>query len=647
VTHCTAGARQSPPALEIGQPDGYNSANQPSALPARKDTLRMPRTLRLSALALTLSALLAGCASTPQSLDELPRTPQASVDDILKNADRREGAEANLLRLHAAQTALNAGNPERTQQILQRVPQSDLPTDQQIRFSELQATSALALGDNPRALRAIQHNSLQQLDLRPVEEQLRIQQLRADILEANNQPVEAAQERVYIDGLLPAGRQASNRQAIWESLSAADTAALQQASKNASGDYAGWLELALITRTERNLDLQMRALQTWKDEHPNHPAAGQLPQPVQQIEALHASRPTHIGLLLPFNGPLAGAAQALRDGFLAAQYQAQSEGLEQPQVTLYDSTQYTQVVDALNQAQREGVQWMIGPLEKDKVAQLASASELPLPTLALNYAEQPAAGSTFYQFGLAPEDEARSAAQRAWADGHRRVATLSTHDDWSRRANRAFIAEWEGMGGSIIGQELVDQPAAVANQMGELLKIQQSERRANRVKGILGNVMTQPTPRQDLDALFLAATPLQARQIKPTLAFQYAADLPVYATSHSYQIDPSGLQNADLEGLLIAEIPWLLNHSDPLYGAVTGNWPQAGGALGRLYAMGVDTQRVFARLPQMRQYPDTRIEGATGTLSLDQDGRIQRQLSWGEIHNGVLQPAPDSSTNAL
>ncbi|WVM89595.1 penicillin-binding protein activator [Halopseudomonas pachastrellae] len=117
------------------------------------------------------------------------------------------GAEANLLRLHAAQTALNAGNPEQTQKILQRVPQSDLPTDQQIRFSDLQATSALALGENSRALRAIQHNSLQQLDLRPVEEQLRIQQLRADILEANNQPIEAAQERVYIDGLLPAGRQ--------------------------------------------------------------------------------------------------------------------------------------------------------------------------------------------------------------------------------------------------------------------------------------------------------------------------------------------------------------------------------------------------------------------------------------------------------
>ena len=164
---------------------------------------------------------------------------------------------------------------------------------------------------------------------------------------------------------------------------------------------------------------------------------------------------------------------------------------------------------------------------------------------------------------------------------------------------------------------------------------------------ILGDVLAQPTPRQDLDALFLAATPLQARQIKPTLAFQYAADLPVYATSHAYQIDSSGMQNTDLDGLLIAEIPWLLEQNDPLYSDVTGNWPQAGGALGRLYAMGVDTQRIFARLPQMREYPDTHIEGATGELTLDSTGRIQRLLPWGQIRNGVLEPAAPSDSGAL
>ena len=55
--------------------------------------------------------------------------------------------------------------------------------------------------------------------------------------------------------------------------------------------------------------------------------------------------------------------------------------------------------------------------------------------------------------------------------------------------------------------------------------------------------------------------------------------------------------------------------------------------------MGIDAQRVFNRLPQMRQYPETRIDGATGLLSLTQDGRIQRDLAWGQIQDGLLQPA--------
>jgi hypothetical protein len=152
----------------------------------------------------------------------------------------------------------------------------------------------------------------------------------------------------------------------------------------------------------------------------------------------------------------------------------------------------------------------------------------------------------------------------------------------------------------------------------------------------------QPTPRQDLDALFIAVNPQQARQIKPTLAFQYAADLPVYATSHAYLVGTDSQQNADTDGIVIAEIPWLLTRDDTLYAQVTDNWPQAQGPLGRLYAMGIDAQRVFTRLPQMQQHAETQINGATGRLTLTEDGRIRRELSWGTMHQGQLAATSDN-----
>lgn len=602
----------------------------------------MPRMLRLPFVALTLAALISGCSTAPRELSDLPRTPQASVDQILQDANRRSGAEANLLRLHAARAAWVGGQPERVQSILRDIPQSDLPTDQQIVFSQLQAQSALALDQVPQALRAIRHPSIGQLDILPVEDQLDIQQLRADIFDAAGQHLDAAKERIFIDGLLPSERQTSNRLAIWDSLGQLSTPQLQQARDQSAGGLEGWLSLALIERQHGNLDLQVRALRQWQEANADHPAANPLPDSLMQLFQLHASRPQHIALLLPFQGPLASAAQALRDGFLAAQYQAHSQGLEQPQVSLYDSTAYSNLQQFYAQAQQDGVQWVIGPLERDQVGRLANLGELPLPTLALNYSEQRRVSEQpLYQFGLAPEDEARSAAHRAWADGHRSMAALTAQTDWGQRAFQAFRETWESLGGVLVGREVIDQPASMAQQIGDLLQIRQSEQRGNRIQQLLGQgIVVQPTPRQDIDALFLAANPLQARQIKPTLAFQYAGDLPVYATSHAYQVGDN-LQNADLDGLYIAEIPWLLERSDSLYQAVSQSWPQAGGAMGRLYAMGIDAQRIFSRLRQLQQFPGTRIEGATGTLSLGDNGRIQRELHWGLISNGQLQPAPE------
>ena len=604
----------------------------------------MPRTIRLSILSLALTALLVGCASPPQSLSELPRTPQASAEKILADADKYSGAEANLMRLYAAQAASDADRPQQVLSILERIPQSDLPLDQQVRFSTLQARSALALDRPDMALRALRHPSMGQIDGLPLTDQVAIQRLRALALGATGEPLQAARERVFLHGILSGPERNANREAIWENLQLVPAEELAQAVQSADSELQNWIELALIERELRNLDLQVQAIKAWQEQNSSHPAASPLPYSIRQLLELHASRPQHIALLLPFEGPLATAAEALRDGFLAAQYQAQSRGMEQPRVSLYDSTAYADLDQFYAQASADGVQWVIGPLDRDRVGRLAAKPSLPIPTLALNYSE--AEGpypEGLFQFGLAPEDEARSAAMQAWAQGHRQMAALHTGTDWGQRAFQSFRQSWEAMGGVLIGRVIIDQPAEISGQIADLLQIRQSEQRNKRVARALdGNVVVQPTPRQDLDALFIAVTPQQARQIKPTLAFQYAADLPVYATSHVYQVGPDGQQNADMDGIMVAEIPWLLTRDDKLYDQVTSNWPQAQGPLGRLHAMGIDAQRVFSRLPQMQQHASTRVNGATGGLSLAPDGRIRRELSWGGMERGQLSPLPPS-----
>ena len=595
----------------------------------------MFRMIRLPLTGLILATLIAGCASPVRQLSDLPAVTDTPVADILRRAERRGGAEANLLRLHAAQTAWNRNQTDQVSRILAMIPQSDLPRDQQQLFSELQARSALASGQPAAALRALRHPSLSQFDNLPPQQQLDIQLLRAESMSASGEHLNAAQERIFIHGMLPESARQQNLDAIWDALNQAPADQLRAASATASGETAGWLSLALIQREHGNLDLQVHALQQWQAQHPGHPAASTPPEGISRLLELHAQRPQHIALLLPFNGNLAAAADALRDGFLAAQYNALGQGLEQPQISLYNSGNYTDLLQFYRQAQADGVQWVIGPLDRQLVGRLATLPALPLPTLALNYADDSAsAPAGLFQFGLAPEDEARSAAARAWQDGHRQMAILANREDWGTRAAQAFAAEWQALGGLVLGYEVIDQPAAIAGQIASLLRANAG---AQAPQGTADNPMTGQVRRQ-LDALFLAANPLQARQIKPTLVFQYAGDLPVYATSHAYRLSIHGAANEDIDGLTIAEIPWLLHNSDYLYDTVVDSWPAAAGPLGRLYAMGVDAQRIFNRLLQMQEHPQTRIEGATGTLSLDSTGRIRRELSWGQIVDGQLHP---------
>ena len=88
------------------------------------------------------------------------------------------------------------------------------------------------------------------------------------------------------------------------------------------------------------------------------------------------------------------------------------------------------------------------------------------------------------------------------------------------------------------------------------------------------------------------------------------------------------------------ETPWLLDPNNPLRQQVTAQWPQAGGSLGRLYAMGIDAYRLAPSLGQLKALPDSRIDGMSGSLSMSPTQRVERQLQWAEFANGQPQRLP-------
>lgn len=592
--------------------------------------------------ALCLAALLAACASSPSSsLGELPRTPDASIEQLLEQASSTESPEkAALLRLSAADLAYHQNNPGRSAQILAQVSLETLKPAAQIFASTLAAELAMTRNQPKAALTALSHPSLQNLKELAPEQQIRTGTVYARAYEADGQTLAAARERVNMAPLLSGEAASSNHEAIWALVAALPTEQMQ-ASGNPTLD--GWISLALAVKTASTLEQQQAAIDAWQAQNPSHPAALQLPLPLIKLKELASQPLSKIALLLPQTGPLAGVAKALREGFMAAHYQAEQAGLKPPVIEFYDSSRLTSFDDFYSKAQAAGVQLVVGPLEKNLVTQLSTRPNLPITTLALNYSEGDQGPAQLFQFGLAAEDEAREVSRRARADGLHRAAAMVPKGEWGDRVLKAFRQDWEANGGTVIGVEHVDQPIALAGQIADLFHLRQSEGRAKKLQNAIGtDVAAQPSHRQDIEFIFLAVTPKQAQQIKPTLNFQYAGDVPVYATSHVFSASGDINQYKDMNGVRFCETPWLLNTADPLRTQVAAQWPKANSSLGRLYAMGVDAYRLAPRLGQLKALPDTRFDGLSGNLGISPNQRINRQLPWGEFVSGQIQRLPDT-----
>jgi outer membrane PBP1 activator LpoA protein len=355
-----------------------------------------------------------------------------------------------------------------------------------------------------------------------------------------------------------------------------------------------------------------------------------------------------MALLLPLSGAQAAVAAAVRDGFLAA-YLGDARP-NRPAITILDEER-PGARAAYESAVAAGAGTVVGPLLKDSVmAVLPTAGAVP--TLALNHVDAavPTPGS-FYQFALAPEDEARAVAERAAGEGLLRALALVPDNEWGRRMLTAFMPALEQRGGIVLGYRFYD-PAATdfTAQIQRLLLLDESRRRHRALSAYLG-VATEFEPRRrtDVDFIFLPANAAAGRLIRPQLRFLYAGDIPTYSTSAIYAAPSDG--DSDLDGIRFTDAPALIG-SDPralaLRAALERHWP--GGAVGRMrfYAMGFDAYHLATGIGSSA-FGDS--FGLSGALSMDPARRIHRRMPWAEFRGGrivalpeLVEPLPDLTT---
>ncbi|AZS50557.1 penicillin-binding protein activator [Entomomonas moraniae] len=573
--------------------------------------------LRLLALFLFAFLLTACDILSLNNNNQMPSftNTQGNPTQLINLANQQSNVEiANQYRLIAADKYIQAKQEAKAQEILKELP-ANLTNTQQMIVALLNANIALNKKDTTTALSLLTGKTFYQLDEQDPDLQVRVRLLKASAFELEGKPLQALRERSYISSFLKGNTAQDNQDNIWRLAMSVPLDALLSAAD--SGETGGWLELAKAVKTASTVTEQKQNIENWIAANPNHPAVINPPAELLTIKGLTTETYSKIAVLLPQKQKY---AQAIYNGFIAAYYQAPNK--DKVTIKAYESTDYPTMDAFYAQAQKDGIQLVVGPLDKAQINELSKKSTLPITTLALNYTDTNTQPPQLFQFGLLPEDEAREAATRAFNDGKRHAIAVVPQGEWGKKVLSAFRSKWEEQGGVLEGIEYIDRPVDLDGQMVALTKKLPNLKEAND------------------NMLFMVADPAMARQIRALLTYHDEKDLPVYATSHIYSGVPSANQDADLNGVLFTDVPWLLSDNNPVQQAIVAQWPQAKTSFARLYALGADTWSLIPRLSELKALPNSRIEGLSGELSIDSQQRVVRKLPWATFDKGLIQPAP-------
>ncbi|MEH6551393.1 MAG: penicillin-binding protein activator [Pseudomonadales bacterium] len=389
-----------------------------------------------------------------------------------------------------------------------------------------------------------------------------------------------------------------------------------------------WLSLAIILKNDvGSLQAQQERLQLWLNRYTGHAVAEYLPAQARTIQELNSQQ--HIAVLLPLQGRTGNAGKTLRDGISAA-YLADTNSHKK--LVFYNTAGNEDISAVYTRAVTAGADAIIGPLLKDNVRKILSVASVDIPILALNVTEPAAQG---FQMGLASSDETSVATEQAAALGYQTALIVSPNTKWGEKLASEYRDNWEKLGGTITNHAIFEQDSELSDKVKTALNVTNSEQRANKLKSTLSTeLLFQARRRQDIDAVFIAASPAQARSIKPILAFHFAGDLPVYATSTIYTGYMNPARDSDLNGIHFAETPWALTQQQDVKRQINLYIAQGAANSKNLYAMGIDAYNLLPRLSYLRLYPAQKFTGYTGSYAANGSGILTREPDWAQFSGG-------------
>ena len=476
------------------------------------------------------------------------------------------------------------------------------------------------------------------IDTLPEKDQIGFWNFKAEQLSKNLHIEEAVKARVFIEHItINNGNHGDalfieNQTKLWALLSLLDAQEIQSIeSKNLSNNsLQAWLTLTKITlHSNLSLNQQITAIDHWQLNNSTHPGSLIPPQDISLIRNALRARPTHIGVILPMHGKYKVVGEAIRDGILKNYYQSDYK----PYLSFYSTSETDDFLSTYQAAVDDGADWIIGPLLKDQVEALYTLESLPVTTLALNKLQLdkvPPKG--LIEYSLSPFDEIDSLIPLMESQQANRIITLAQKKHWAEEASLYFNNQWQAFGHEPLGTFFFENSRAQSVAVQQALHIDISKKRIQKMKWLLGgNIETHERRRQDVDSIFILSKPQQAASLRPLLAFHYASNLNMYATSNIYRGYSIKSIDNDLRGIQFTDTPITIQSAQETIDYY-GKSPFI-----RMYGLGLDVFSITERFSLLSQLNNSHFYGATGIIGVNQN-TLSRKTDYAYFKSGKVLP---------
>lgn len=581
---------------------------------------------------IALMLLVSACSSLTSESDKVDITAppvQTSLAYTTEANDTQPSNEQTDLFIMALKASVVEKDYDQGQSLLKRIVKFPLNDMQQAEWQLAKAQITTATVDSETALKEL--NFQQQWQLADVQWRNYHQQ-RAKLFEDIRDFFNADREWIAYKEFQPVNKQESTDMRIWENLEQySKDEIIQLKAQPSETELQGWLYVSTQMKTQLNNPSSLKTeLQQWFGTNISHPIVTHTPEDVQRILDLDISTPQNVAVLLPLSGKYEMPAKLIRDGFIHAMT---DDADKDPalKMTVYDtSTQSLQ--DIYAQLKANNTDFIIGPLIKDNVERLQDINSDNIPMLALNFPDKLDKGTQVCYLTLSPEQEGAQAAKHIFETGFKYPLVLAPKGKLGERITEAFTEKWNELSNTPVASTPFGNRAELQKNVKDAFGLTDSQARINQIRQISNIEMeTEARSRRDIDSVYIIANRSELTLLKPFIEVAINPDAkPPKLFSNSSSNNGKARAYQDVSGIVFSDIPMLLDKDNVELAEYDNLWPKSSNTEKRLHALGMDSYSLLTQLPTMKVVQSYQYQGQTGTLSIDDQCVVQRDLSWAE-----------------